>query len=343
MKIIYRLSGIFLFISAQMILLSPLTDITAEAKLAADPVNAKTNTNMSKLTPELCRKIMSTTSAEPDSSDLILEHGATRLSTRRIPQGYTSDGTYYYFLSNISTSGKNKNDLRLTRVKYLTDGSYQEDFMTLKGFGHGTNLDCVNIGGKTWLWTGSDAKGGTGASTSISCFTYKKGKTLKKHAGIHFKIPASGRKHASNCYPAVSADGSRLSVRYTGSGGQTFKVYKLKKGKSIDVRHPLKTVRISKTAGDFQGFDIRGTVIYTIEGTASKAEMRELHKKWYSIRIRIYDYKTGKKRTISVKGAAKLSHREPEGIQVAADGTMYPAIASHYQNKYTCMNIYKYK
>lgn len=321
-----------------------LPRIPVYAKLAADPVTARGNVMMEKLTPSLQQKIFRSTPEEPESSDLRLVYGATRLATRRIPQGYTSDGVYYYFLSNLSSFGKQQSDLRLTRVRYLKDGTYDEEFMTLKGFGHGTNLDCKRSGGVTWLWTGSDPRSVTGPTTTISCFTFKKGKVLRKHAKIHYSIPLKGKNaNATNCFPAISADGTHLAVRYVHSGKQYFKIYRLKKGKYINRKHPLKTLSISNTRGDFQGFDIKGTVLYTIEGTAKKAERKELHKKYYPIKIRTYDYKTGRRKTITVKGAKKLSHREPEGIQIDEKGRIFFGLASHYKDKYTCMNIYQYK
>ena len=312
------------------------------AGLAAKHISARQNTSMPRLTEKLQKKIAATVPEEPAGSDVRLVHGATLLATRRVPQGYTSDGTYYYYLSCMGFSGKDSARLRLTRVRYEEDGTYQEDFMTLKGFGHGTNLDCVSYKGKTWLWTGSDAKNGTGYSTSISCFPYQKGKTLKKHAKYHYRIPISGKGNAINCFPAVSEDGSLLAVRYTNSGKQSFKIFSLKKGHVINNRHPLKTFSIKNTAGDFQGFDISGSTIYTIEGSASKAERKELKKAYHPIKIRSYNYASGKTGVRTVRGAYKLSHREPEGIQVRGTNQIEFGLASHYKDKYTCMNIYQY-
>ena len=266
-----------------------------QARLAAAPVTKKTNTSMEPLIPALSQAISASTPLEPSSSDLILFRRATRLSTRRLPQGFTTDGSYYYFLSNLASSGKNSMDLRLTRVCYLPDGTYRQDYMTLEGFGHGTNLDCCVSNGKTWLWTGSDPLGKKGSTSTISCFTFVKGKTLKKHAKIRYKIPGTGKKgKALNCFPAVSPDGKKLAVRFTDGKKQHFKIYRLIRGCRINTTKPLKTFRRSRTRGDFQGFDLRGSVLYTIEGSASAAECRELHKKWYPVIIRSYDYKSKK-------------------------------------------------
>ncbi len=321
--------------------------VSVQAK-AVTTVKKKQNIKMKKLTSSLKRKIAASTPAEKSGSDLTLIHPATRLTTARLPQGYTHDDTYYYYLSQLANTGKHKNDLRLTRIKYKGLGKYTVEYMTLKQFGHGTNLDCVTVNGVTWLWTGSDPSGSSQSTSSITCFTFRAGTTLRRHGQYTYRIPISGSggsRYASNCYPAISADGSQLAVRFTNNGGQQFQIYDLTDGTTIRPKKIKKTVRLKSTSGDFQGFDICGTTIYTLEGTRSKSEMRELGKasSFAPIRIRTYDYKTGASATRKIKGAKKLSHREPEGIQVASDGTVELMIASHYKELYTCANVYRLK
>lgn len=332
--------------------------VTALCPLAAAPlqtqakavttVKKKQNINMKKLTGKLKRKIAATTPAEKAGSDLTLRHPAARLATARLPQGYTHDDTYYYYISQLANTGKHKNDLRLTRIKYKGFGKYTVDYMTLKQFGHGTNLDCVTVNGVTWLWTGSDPSGSSQNTSTITCFTYRAGTTLRRHGQYTYRIPISGSggsRYAANCYPAISADGSQLAVRFTNNGGQQFQIYDLTDGTTIHPKKIKKTVRVKSTPGDFQGFDICGTTIYTLEGTRSKGEMRQLGKasSFAPIRIRAYNYKTNSTSTRKIKGAKTISHREPEGIQVASDGTMEIMIASHYKELYTCANIYQVK
>ena len=306
-------------------------------------ISKKENTSMPKLTPNLMRKVSATTPAEPAKSDLTSVRKAALLSTRRIPQGYTTDGTYYYYLSVMATHGSGSNDLRLTRIGYQEDGTWTSDYMTLVDFGHGTNLDCVNTGGKTWLWTGSDCSSRSGDTTSISCFTYRAGKTLKRHARIHYRIRVAGTKssYAGNVFPAISADGKKLAVRYIRNGRQRFQVYALKNGRQINTKKIQKSFSRSLTKGPFQGFDIRGTTIYTIEGSAFKKEMKILGKRYRPIIVKKYNYKTGKSSGRTIQGAKKLSHREPEGVQVSSEGEIFLMIASHYKEAYTCVNIYK--
>lgn len=326
-----------------LLLLPLLISQPGNAK-AVTKVTRKQNITMKKLTPAMEQKISASTPAEPPASDLELLQPATRLNTARLPQGYTFDGTYYYYLSQLASFGSHQNDLRLTRVKYEGKGTYSESYMTLKQFGHGTNLDCVTRNGITWLWTGSDAKGASGTATTISCFRFQAGTILRKHAAVSYRIPIKGKKgrYGTNCYPAISPDGTRLAVRFTNNGGQQFQFYSLENGTKIEPQKVKKTVRLKNTAGVFQGFDICDTTIYTLEGTARKSEMRELGKAsaYDPIRIRSYNYKTKKAAVQTIKGAAALSHREPEGIQIDAGGKAIIMIASHYKEKYTCANVY---
>ena len=301
-------------------------------------ISKKENTSLPSLTVHLQKKIMATTPAEPSGSDLRLIRPAARLSTARLPQGFAWDGISYYYLSQLSTGS---DSLRLTKITWQRNGTYQSSYMTLKHFGHGTNLDCIRVKGKTWLWTGCDSKGGN--STAITCFTFKSGKVLNRHGSHRFRIPMSrtSQKYAGNVYPAINPEGKKLAVRYTRGNKQYFIYYKLIKGKEIKPRKILRKVSRSKTSGPFQGFDIDGTRIYTIEGTASQTEMKELSKKYYPTVIRRYDYQSKKTSEITVTGASKLSHREAEGIQVRSDGSILINLASHYKKLYTCMNIYQ--
>ena len=303
-------------------------------------ISRKKNTSFARLTPRLQRKIMAATPKEPSRSDLKLIHPGTRISTARLPQGWTCDGDSYYFLSQLSTDS---DSLRLTKITYRKNGTYDSAFMTLKHFGHGTNLDCVKVKGTTWLWTGCDSKDKD--STAITCFTFRAGKKLKRHGKYRFRIPLSrkGSGYADNVYAAIDPAGKKLAVRYTRDHKQVFQFYKLIKGKRIRPKKILKKVKRNYTKGVFQGFDIKGTKIYTIEGTAERSEMRERHEKYRKTVIRTYDFKSKKSRKKTVRGAKKISHREPEGIQVMKNGDVLINMTSHYKRKYTCMNIYQVK
>ena len=341
-------TAVFL-VTAVIAITAMLTAISLEGQAkAVTTVKKKQNVKMKTLTAALKKKIAATTPAEPADSDLELMQPAARLTTARLPQGYTHDDTYYYYLSQLANTGKHKNDLRVTRIKYKGFGKYTVDYMTLKQFGHGTNLDCVTVNGVTWLWTGGDPAGSGQNTSTITCFPFRAGTTLRWHGQYTYRIPISGSggsRYASNCYPAISADGSQLAVRFTNNGGQQFQIYDLTDGTTIRPKKIKKTVRLKNTPGDFQGFDICGTTLYTLEGSREKSELRELGKtaQYAPIRIRSYNYETGTATVQKIKGAKTLSHREPEGIQVLADGTAEIMIASHFKEKYTCVNVYTVK
>ena len=192
-----------LFLSALLMVL--LFPVRTQAK-AVTSVTKKQNITMKKLTPALKRRLPPQRRQKGDS-DLLLKQAAARIATARLPQGYTHDDQYYYYLSQMSNKGRHKNDLRLTRIKYKGLGKYSLQYMTLKQFGHGTNLDCAtDQQGVTWLWTGSDPVGKAQQTSTVSCFTFQgPGKVLKRHGTFVYRIPVRGttKQYAVNCYPAV--------------------------------------------------------------------------------------------------------------------------------------------
>ncbi len=253
---------------------------------------------------------------EPSTSDLTLMQAATALGSKRWIQSFCKDDKYYYFLQMTNPW---KGHLRLTRVQYSGKDKYSSSYMDLRSFGHGTNLDCSKSGGSTLLWTGGDCKKNSRNSTSITAFRFIPGGVLKRHGAIRYRIP-KGRygKYVSNVYPAINIKSNRLAVRYTYKGAQYFQVYKLRKGKSIKVHHPIKSIRVKATAGDFQGFDITGKIIYTIEGSPSAEFLRGYDKKrkFQPTIIRTINYKTKAKSRKTIRGASNLAFREPEGVKI---------------------------
>ena len=216
--------------------------------------------------------------------------------------------------------------------------------MDLKKFGHATNLDCSVSNGQTWLWTGSDCKGND-VSRAISGFRYQKNKTLRKHGTIHYKIPdAKSKKYMTNVYPAINQNSTQMAVRYTYGGKQYYQIYNLANGRFINPRNPVKRICLSATSGDFQGFDLYGSSIYTIEGSPRKSFLRgyDRSRRYQPTKIRRYNYAVRSKKTITVRGAKTLSFREPEGIKVLAGGQIYMMYVSNTLTNQSC-NIYRVK
>ena len=258
---------------------------------------------------------------EPANSDLEIILRTTPLDFHRWTQSYTQDDNYYYFLQ---VTNPYKGHLRITRIKHSGMGQGYRDHMDLKFFGHGTNIDCSEFDGRTYLWTGSNAASGSDVSRAVSCFNYVPGATIKRHGGIYYRIPKGRRgKYVTNVYPAVNEKSDRLAVRFTYRGKQYFQVYKLTGGTRINIRKPLKQRSFGPTAGDFQGFDIGGTnKIYTIEGSPNAAFLKKYDKNraFQPTIIRTYNLSSGARTYKKIKGAKKLTFREPEGIKLLKGG-----------------------
>lgn len=281
------------------------------------------------------------TPREPSASDLKVIKRVTKLAAHRWIQSYTMDSKYYYYIQMTSAYTGN---LRITRVKYRGLGRYIKDHMDLKNFGHATNLDCSVSNGVTWLWTGSDCKGND-VSRAISGFRYQKNKTLRKHGSIHYKIPdAKSKKYMTNVYPAINQNSTQMAVRYTYRGKQYYQIYNLVSGRFINPRNPVKRICLSATQGDFQGFDLYGTSIYTIEGSPRASFLRgyDRSRRYQPTKICRYNYATRSKRKTTVKGAKTLSFREPEGIKVLSGGKIYIMYISNTLTNQSC-NIYQIK
>lgn len=281
------------------------------------------------------------TPAEPVSSDLKVIRKVTKLASRRWIQSYTMDSQYYYYIQMVTPYTGN---LRITRVKYKGLGRYIKDHMDLKRFGHATNLDCSVSGGVTWLWTGSSCSGND-VSRAISGFRYQKNATLYGNGTMKYKIPYLGKgKYMTNVYPAINENSTQMAVRYTYDGKQYYQIYDLIGGRFINPREPVKTVRISATAGDFQGFDLYGSSIYTIEGSPRKSFLKgyDPRRRYQPTVIRSYNYASGSSNALTIRGAKTLSFREPEGVKVLSGGRVYIMYVSNTLTNQSC-NIYQVK
>ena len=286
------------------------------------------------------------TPREPSSSDLQVVRKVTKLASKRWIQSFTMDSKYYYYIQMTKPYSGN---LRITRVKYRGLGRYTRDHMDLKRFGHATNLDCSTVNGRTWLWTGSDCKKGSDVSRAISGFPYRKNTTLRKHGAIRYKIPDIRiGKYMTNVYPAINEDNTQMAVRYTYNNRQYFQIYNLIDGKFINPRGPVKRFSLDATYGDFQGFDLYGSSIYTIDGSPRRSFLKAYNREYncsavyHPTRIRRYDFDSGASRRVVIRGAKRLSYREPEGIKVVYGRSIYIMYISNTLTNQSC-NIYKVK
>ena len=286
------------------------------------------------------------TPREPSSSDLQVVRKVTKLASKRWIQSFTMASKYYYYIQMTKPYSGN---LRITRVKYRGLGRYTRDHMDLKRFGHATNLDCSTVNGRTWLWTGSDCKKGSDVSRAISGFPYRKNTTLRKHGAIRYKIPDIRiGKYMTNVYPAINEDNTQMAVRYTYNNRQYFQIYNLIDGKFINPRGPVKRFSLDATYGDFQGFDLYGSSVYTIDGSPRRSFLKAYNREYncsavyHPTRIRRYDFDSGASRRVVIRGAKRLSYREPEGIKVVYGRSIYIMYISNTLTNQSC-NIYKVK
>lgn len=282
------------------------------------------------------------TPVESASSDLKVVRTVTKLASKRWIQSFTLDDTYYYYIQMTKPSVGN---LRITRVKYTGLGKYKKDHMDLKYFGHATNLDCSISNGVTYLWTGSGAAANSDVSRAISGFRYRKNGVLKRNGEICYKIPKGvNGKYVTNVYPAINEDSTKLAVRFTYNKRQYFQIYDLINGTQIDVNHLLKQIVLPATSGDFQGFDIGGNTIYTIEGSPRKSFLKSYDRSrvYQPTMIRNCNYLTGQMGGRVIRGAKRLSFREPEGIKIMRDGRILIMYVSNKLTDQSC-NIYQVK
>jgi hypothetical protein len=288
------------------------------------------------------------TPKEPASSDLKVLQETTKLDSKRWIQSFTMDDTYYYY---IQLTNPYKGHLRITRVKYTGLGRYLKDHMDLMYFGHGTNIDCSTYNGVTYLWTGSDAASGytvdgSDVTRAITCFPYQKNGVLRSN-GLK-KIRIINKKtgnYATNVYPAINEKNNKLAVRFTYRGKQYFQTYTLIKGTTIDPTHPLRTAKLPMTSGDFQGFDFYGSkTIYTIEGSPTKAFLKLYDKKrvFQPTILTTWNMSTRRGVKRKIKGAKKLSFREPEGVKVEKGKKIQVMFVSFRLTDQSC-NIYRLK
>ncbi|MEE1228436.1 MAG: hypothetical protein U0K57_05645 [Lachnospiraceae bacterium] len=269
------------------------------------------------------------TPKEPQSSDLKVRHTVTKLKNKRWIQSYTKDDRYYYY---IQATNPYKGHLTITRVKYKGLGKYSRAYMYLRYFGHATNLDCSVSNGVTYLWTGSNAVKGKDTSRAISAFPFQKNAKLYYQSNIMYQIPYNGKgKYVTNVYPAISADGTELTVRYTRNNMQYYQTYPLSQGLYIDPSAPTSLLVTPPTKGAFQGFDVKDAHVYTIEGSPRKSFLRgyDRRRKYEPTKVRIINKYTGIRTCFTIHGAKRLSFREPEGIKIQQDGQLEMMYVSH--------------
>lgn len=210
-----------------------------------------------------------------------------------------SKGEIYY----VQIAGTDQHKLHVIR------GSANEspaDYMTLRWFGHGTNMAVEEQGNDRYIWIGSNGNklddGSYSQSQTVSRIKYEAGKTLDCCAGETFYL--EGKR---NVHPAVDVASDLLAITASTTGIRDFYVYRLSealalpesevsltvtsggedgtpettgtrtvKVRKLDQLTPVGqfTVNTGKTDSelgyyDFQGFDCTNGIIYYYEGVGN--------------------------------------------------------------------------
>ena len=116
----------------------------------------------------------------------------------------------------------------------------------------------------------------------------------------------------------------------------------------INPRGPVKRFSIDATYGDFQGFDLYESSVYTIDGSPRRSFLKAYNREhncsavYHPTRIRRYDFDSGASRRVVIRGAKRLSYREPEGIKIVSGRRVYIMYISNTLTNQSC-NIYKVK
>ena len=152
-----------------------------------------------------------------------------------------SKGELYY----VQIAGSDAHKLHVLR-----GGANQSpaDFMTLRWFGHGTNMAVEEQGADRYIWINSNANklddNSYSQSQTVSRIKYEAGKTLDKYSGETFYLP--GKR---NVHPAIDAASDLLAITASTTGVRDFYVYKLSEALAL----PVSDVSLTVTWGGEEG------------------------------------------------------------------------------------------
>ena len=234
-------------------------------------------------------------------TDEIVYSKGVQLVRNAVMQCFDVDtkGEIYY----VQIAGTDQHKLHVIR------GSANEspaDYMTLRWFGHGTNMAVEEQGNDRYIWIGSNGNklddGSYSQSQTVSRIKYEAGKTLDCCAGETFWL--EGKR---NVHPAIDVASDMLAITASTTGVRDFYVYRLSealalpesevsltvtsggedgtpettgartvKVRKLDQLTPVGrfTVNTGKTDSevgyyDFQGFDCTNGIIYFYEGVGN--------------------------------------------------------------------------
>lgn len=210
-----------------------------------------------------------------------------------------SKGEIYY----VQIAGTDAHKLHIIRG---AANQAPADHMTLRWFGHGTNMAVEEQGSDRYIWIGSNGNkldnGSYSQSQTVSRIRYEAGKTFDHCTGETFYL--EGKR---NVHPAVDVASDMLAITSSTTGLREFHIYRLHEAMALPEREisltvtsggedgtqettETRTIKVRKldqltpvgrftvNSGksgndlgyyDFQGFDCTNGIIYFYEGTGN--------------------------------------------------------------------------
>lgn len=257
------------------------------------------------------------------------------LSTTTVMQSFDIDmnNNYYYFVQRVPST---TSDLIISK---MNSSNGIVGTMTLKNFGHGSNMEIEQSGNSIYIWIESDSvldSDNVGHGTKISRIKFEDGATYTNTAGNTFDL-LPGHTFLS---PSIDKINNKLCIRSYYNNTRYFTVYNLN---SVMSNSPVQLAqfKIIGAMEDYplQGHEIHGNYIYLYEGVGATDITGSVAY------VTVFDFKGNIKYRSKVKGFETLDFREPEGIKLKQISLtkyeLYIGFASGVKGARKA-NIYKY-
>lgn len=230
-----------------------------------------------------------------------------------------------------------KGDIILTKINTANNSILGT--MTLKNFGHSTNICIEEDGTYTYIWTECDGLADSNGDiwgSKVCRFKFSNGATVTNNTGTVYDL----LQGHTNLSPSIDKLGNTLLIRSRKDGKVFFTVFNLN---SVLINKPVIISQFENTQGvnviSHQGHDIYKNYIYNFEGVSKTAERES------TAYITVMDIKGNVKYRKLIDVANTLNFREAEGIKVKQIDTntheLYIGFASG-QTGSRKANVYKY-
>lgn len=157
----------------------------------------------------------------------------------RVMQNFAIDSEENIYYSQIGTLSQRKQGKTKSHELYIlrtrANANSQDDFMTLKYFGHGSNIAIEETNGDTYIWVSSCGSKNLssleyGDSRAVSRIKYEAGKVYEEgYAGETYFL----NNGIYNVHPALDIKNDILAISATESGKRYFYFYRLSEAKKL--------------------------------------------------------------------------------------------------------------